>query len=85
MMSSPNQGENSYSLDGAATKKDRDINTIELSLNSLVTNLFNLILLEFLSFLLKMHVISISIYLLIQIECYLYYIITTLSQLLQVL
>jgi hypothetical protein len=41
--------------------------------------------LEFLSFLLKMHVISISIYLLIQIECYLYYIITTLSQLLQVL
>jgi hypothetical protein len=84
-MSSPNQGENSYSLDGAATKKDRDINTIELSLNSLVTNLFNLILLEFLSFLLKMHVISISIYLLIQIECYLYYIITTLSQLLQVL
>jgi hypothetical protein len=53
-MSSPNQGENSYSLDGADTKKDRDINTIELSLNSLVTNLFNLILLEFLSFLLKM-------------------------------
>jgi hypothetical protein len=54
MTSSPNQGENSYSLDGADTKKDRDINTIELSLNSLVTNLFNLILLEFLSFLLKM-------------------------------
>jgi hypothetical protein len=48
-----NQGEKSYSLDGAATEKDRDINMMDPALSSLVTNLFNLILLEFLSFLLK--------------------------------